>query len=119
MDLTIKTINKMKNFQLKKDSAWVEVLNNEVTEEQKAILVSDISQDGKTALLEELYAKKEVLVEEDKAAELDLFYDTIKPSLKESEVYELIALDLVETNEKTYFGILNCRVNAEHIQIRF
>jgi len=109
----------MKNFQLKKDGVWVELLNIEMTEEQKNILVSDIDEEAKRILLEEIYSEKEVLVAEDKAAELDLFYDTIKPSLKESEVYELIALDLVETNEKTYFGILNCRVNDKHIQIRF
>lgn len=109
----------MKNFQLKKDSTWVEVLIKEVTEEQKAILSSDISLDAKAALLEEIFANKEVSVKKAKKTELDLFYDTIKPILSESDVYELIALDLVELDESKYLGILNCRVNGEHKQIRF
>lgn len=41
-------------------------------------------------------------------------YNLVKPTLKDTDVYQLISIDMVDNK-----GILNCRVNGEHKQIRF
>jgi hypothetical protein len=49
---------------------------------------------------------------------LDALYDSIKPEISEEKVYSLISLD-VEDYGDGYTGILNCRVDEEHVQVRF
>lgn len=109
----------MKNYKSITEGTWVEVLKVELTEEQKALMVSTNEEDkeAKLTLLEEIKAQREVKVSKGKAAELISFYNTIKPVLKETDVYQLISADLSEATP--FAGILNCRVNGEHIQIRF
>lgn len=46
------------------------------------------------------------------------FYNTIKPELREGDSYEFISLDLID-DDGYFSGILNCRINGEHIQVRF
>jgi hypothetical protein len=47
------------------------------------------------------------------AKELEALYDLHRPDVSE-EAYELIAMNVEDGS-----GILNCRVNGEHVQIRF
>ena len=109
----------MKTYKSTIEGTWVEILKVELTAEQKALMASTNEEDkeAKVALAHSLKAQREGVVPEDKAAELVAFYNTIKPVLKETDVYQLISADLSEAD--TFIGILNCRVNGEHIQIRF
>lgn len=52
------------------------------------------------------------------ATEAQTVYEFHKPVLKETDTYQLIAVDLrIEGLNKN--GIINCRINGEHKQIRF
>jgi hypothetical protein len=51
----------------------------------------------------------------DNEAELEALYDLHRPDTTDGDDYQLIAMDVIE--DRT--GILNCRVNGEHVQIRF
>jgi hypothetical protein len=109
----------MKTYKSNIEGAWVEILKVELTAEQKSVLMSNNENDkeAKNNLLLSIQNQREVAVSENKLQELVNFYNTIKPALKETDVYQLISADLSEAN--TFEGILNCRVNGEHIQIRF
>ena len=107
----------MKNYQSEIEGVWVEILNVELTEEQDAILASD-DEEAIVELVNWITSEREGPVSEAKSLELSSFYEGIKPELKEDDVYQLISIDLSEENNK-FIGILNCRVNEEHIQIRF
>jgi hypothetical protein len=109
----------MKNYKSITEGTWVEILKVELTEEQKALMMSTNEEDkeAQLTLAKNIKAQREAAVSEEKAEELISFYNTIKPVLKETDVYQLISADLSEATPFT--GILNCRVNGEHIQIRF
>jgi hypothetical protein len=109
----------MKTYQSTTEETWVELLQVTLTEEQKALLTSTNEEDNeaKLALVNTLKAQREAAVDANKAQELISFYNTVKPELEETDVYQLISVDLTEANPFT--GILNCRVNGEHKQIRF
>jgi|LauGreDrversion4_2_1035121.scaffolds.fasta_scaffold1111585_2 hypothetical protein len=111
--------NKEAVFTVKVNTRRSFVLKVELTEEQKALIVSTNEEDkeAKVALAQSLKSQREGVVPENKTAELVAFYNTIKPVLKETDDYQLISADLYEAN--TFQGILNCRVNQEHIQVRF
>ena len=106
----------MKTYQSTKEGTWVELIQVSLTEEQKALMGSTNKED-KLALAQAIKSQREVAVDKDKTNELISFYNTVKPVLKETDIYELISADLYEENAFT--GILNCRVNGEHNQIRF
>jgi hypothetical protein len=109
----------MKTYKSTIEGTWVEILKVELTEEQKAFMASTNEEDkeAKLTLAQSIKAQREGTVSEDKAAELVAFYNTIKPVLKEEDVYQIISADLFEATP--FAGILNCRVNGEHLQIRF
>ena len=109
----------MKNYKSITEETWVEVLKVELTEEQKALMDSTNEEDreAKIALAQSIKDQREAQLPEDKVAELVSFYNTIKPVLKEADVYQLISADISESD--AFKGILNYRVNGEHIQIRF
>jgi hypothetical protein len=107
----------MKNLQSTIEGSWIELKEVTLTEEQLAILASD-NEEAKAVLIAEIKAEREV-----EAAQKDVIialakYNEVKPILKEGDTYELIAMDITIKNEFA-FGILNCRVNGEHKQIRF
>ena len=107
----------MKNLQSTSEGTWVELKPVTLTEEE-IVLLTSIDSQAKTDLMVEIKSKQEVpAIKLDKDLAVSK-YNEIKPTLKEVDIYELIAMDVV-MNEKTLLGILNCRVNGEHIQIRF
>jgi hypothetical protein len=55
---------------------------------------------------------------EDKIDELKEEMEELRDELKEKDTYQLISINLTEKEDK-FTGILNCRVNGEHKQIRF
>lgn len=111
----------MANYQSTTEGSWIQLLKVELTDEQKALLIStdEADVDAQKELREQIKAKKEGEVAEAKATELTTFYQSIKPELKEKDTYQLISADVSEKQEGVFAGILNCRVNGGHKQIRF
>lgn len=110
----------MKNLQSTIEGAWIEIKPVTLTEKQKTLMMSqeDIDMDAKKVLIAEIKSQREVAP---KKVDKDLAiskYNEVKPTLKETDTYELITMDIV-INETLTSGILNCRVNGEHKQIRF
>lgn len=79
---------------------------------------TELGDKDRKALMESIKEQSKVELDADKIADLEAFYEGKKPELKDGDDYQLIAIDLREAGD-TYSGILNCRVNGEHIQIRF
>lgn len=96
----------MKNYTFK-NNAWKEIVP--FTEEEKVILKGD-DMVAKLAVIDGRYHD----VDPEVAQSLQGIYDANKPVLKEGDVYQLIAADINDDGN----GIINCRVNGEHIQIR-
>jgi thiamine biosynthesis lipoprotein ApbE len=91
----------------------------ELTTEQKALLISQKEEDkvSKLELQNTIKAQRESAISKKESAIFDALYNKVKPTLNDGDVYQLIAIN-IHYAEKT-FGILNCRVNGEHKQIRF
>ena len=106
----------MKNYQSITEGTWVEILKVELTEEQKTILLSS---NDKKDLLSLIKSKREGKVSIEKKNSLSAFYDSVKPELKEEDIYKLISIDVSDKEDGIFKGVLNCRINEEHIQIRF
>lgn len=111
----------MRTFELRDTLIWKEIVSVELTQEQKDLLKSKDSEDlqAKILLMKDLDALRKVNVVEEKEIELNNFYNSIKPELKENDVYQILAMDVVEKGQGVFTGILNCRINGEHKQIRF
>lgn len=107
----------MKNYNSTTEGAWIERVQVQLSDSEKTLLRStdESEQEARKELMAKIksYSKKEVSSQ--KAAELTKLYNSVKPQLKEGDVYQLIAIDVTENNS----GILNCRVNDEHVQVRF
>jgi len=95
----------MKSFTFK--DTWKEIVP--FTEEEKIILKGD-SKEAKKAIIDGRYRDVDPAV----AQSLQVIYDANKPILKDGDVYQLIGADINEDGN----GIINCRVNGEHQQIR-
>ncbi len=110
----------MKNFQSTTEGTWIELLPVQLTEEQKTLMMSTKEEDreAKKSLMETIKEQREGSVTTKKKNELNSFYESIKPEIGEDDVYQLISVDVSEI-ESNFNGILNCRVNGKHKQIRF
>lgn len=110
----------MTNFQSTTEGTWVELKPVHLTEEQQTLLMStdEADREAQASLREWMKSEREGEVGEQKASELTTFYESVKPELKEKDNYQLISMDISEKNGE-FLGILNCRVNGEHKQIRF
>jgi hypothetical protein len=112
----------MKNYQSTQEGSWIELLKVELTEEEKAVMSSTSMEaadaEARRTLMAEIKAKREGSVASAKVAELQAFYESKKPEVPEGQTYQLIAMDISE-GDSGFTGILNCRVNGEHVQVRF
>jgi hypothetical protein len=52
------------------------------------------------------------------STDLKDFYNKMVPVLNNTDVYELICVDLSQKDDGDFTGILNCRVNGVQKQIR-
>ena len=106
----------MKNLQSLIEGAWIELKQIQLTVEQKTLILSQEESDNeaKAILIEEIKTLREVEAQEEDALIAQAKYYEIKPTLKQTDVYQLISFDTTDNR-----GILNCRVNGEHKQIRF
>jgi transcriptional regulator with GAF, ATPase, and Fis domain len=109
----------MEIFQSVEEGKWFKINKVELTESEQTLLKSTNENDAiaKTELLETIKSKRFTSLTATKSKPFIGIYDRVKPTLKESDVYELIAID-ISVGQKTS-GILNCRINGEHKQIRF
>jgi hypothetical protein len=110
----------MKNLQSIEEGTWVELLPVELTEAQLELLKStkETDAEAKSELIAEIKESKEGAVSSELTEKLNTLYTFLKPELKEEDVYQLISADFSEKENK-FTGIINCRVNGEHKQVRF
>lgn len=110
----------MKNLQSIEEGTWVELKLVQLTEEQTTLLMSkeESDKEAKETLIQEIKAERNqpALKSDVKIAQAK--YEEIKPTLEEGQTYQLIAVD-ASISEGKISGILNCRVNGEHKQVRF
>jgi hypothetical protein len=111
----------MKHYQSKTEDNWIELKPVSISDEQKNLLLSDKEEDAenKKALIDAIKLQKEGKVANTKVSKLKALYNGVKPSVKENQSYELIAVDVVEKTLNSYTGILNFRIDGKHQQIRF
>jgi hypothetical protein len=109
----------MKNIVSNIEGTWKEIKKVELTTEQKELLKSQKEEDkaSKLVLQNTIKEQKEISVSPENIVIFDAIYNKHKPTLKEDDVYKFIAIN-ISYGEKTH-GILNCRINGEHKQIRF
>ena len=110
----------MKNLQSTTEGTWIQLNQVELTEEQKTLLMSINEKDttAKTELLDEIRSLREGVAQQADVVLAQAKYEEVKSVLEGTGTYQLIAFD-VTIDEGTLSGILNCRVNKEHKQIRF
>ena len=111
----------MKNYQSTIEGTWVQLLPIELTEAQLELLKSTKETDveAKSDLIKEIKESREGAVSFELSEKLNTVYTSLKPELKEKEVYQLISADFSEKSENIFTGIINYRINTEHKQIRF
>jgi hypothetical protein len=111
----------MKQFQSTIEGVWLEQVAIQLTEAEKQLMVSQKEDDAvkKEALLKRLKEEREQPTTLEKSDALTAFYNGIKPTFKETDLYELIACNFSEDDTMMFSGILNYRLNTEHKQVRF
>ena len=74
----------------------------------------DLPPEERKAAFDAIREQTTVAVDKKAEKELEALYDLHRPEVPEGVTYQLIAMDVVNGS-----GILNCRVNGEHVQVRF
>lgn len=109
----------MKNIQSIIEGTWYELVNVELTEAEKTLLASKDPSDlqAQQSLKQDISnrSKKSLSASETQTAQS--IYDQHKPALETEDTYQLISVDMVLGEDNN--GIINCRINGEHKQIRF
>jgi hypothetical protein len=102
------------------EGQWAQRVKVELTEAQKTLIAStsDSDKEAKRALMTEIKTQSQKPAETADAAKAQAKYVEVKPTLTETDTYQLIAMDVTIADD-TVRGILNCRVNSDHKQIRF
>ena len=108
----------MNNLFSTQEGIWLKRVSITLTEEQRTLLQStdEADAEARTALITQMQATTPA--EEGYAEIAQAVYLSNKPILKPTDVYQLIQAD-ASVNGANAQGIINCRVNGEHIQIRF
>ena len=79
----------------------------------------DLTWEERAALVQSIRDAAAVTPDHADIAELDALHDSIRPDVPEDGTYQVIALDAHRNGDGEWSGILNCRVNGEHVQVRF
>jgi hypothetical protein len=110
----------MKNLQSTIEGTWVELLPVELTENERTLLMSknESDREAQATLIARIKSEREQPALQSDAGVAQAKYLQVKPTLEEGQTYQLIAMD-ASISEGNISGILNCRVNVEHKQIRF
>ncbi len=109
----------MKQLQSTTEGVWVELKKVELTQEERELQMSreESDKEARKALMERIKSEREVEALPEDINEAQVKYDAIKPALKAGDTYQLIACDLT-IKGASVTGILNCRVNGKHLQVR-
>jgi hypothetical protein len=107
----------MKNFKSTKIGTWVEMLDVELSEEQKAILIS-FDRKAVAKVISEIEDKRAKSVTAKNSSDLKDFYNKMVPVLNSGDVYEFICVELTKKENGDLTGILNCRINGVQAQVR-
>ena len=110
----------MKVIQSTVETIWKEIVKVELTSEDKILMLSTNKEDevAKKALIDRVKSERELELDVETSATAQAIYESKKPTLKENDTYQLIAVDM-QLEGEVGKGIINCRVNEEHRQIRF
>jgi hypothetical protein len=110
----------MKNLQSIEEGTWNEVFFVALTAAEEFLLDSndEMDIDAKKDLLARISTDKLKPASAEDAKLAQDFYATIKPKLKEGDEYKFLAMSMFIDGDNK-MGILNCRVNEDHKQIRF
>lgn len=110
----------MKTVQSTVETVWKEIVKVELTEAERVLMRSTSEEDkvAKKALMDRVKSEREVALDIDSTTAAQAIYEAKKPTLKEGDEYQLIAVDM-QLEGTIGKGIINCRVNGEHIQVRF
>jgi len=110
----------MKHIQSTLEGSWIELLPVSLTEEQETLIRSTHAADkeAQAQLILSINSQREAELSSEEIEIAQNQYLLNKPELKEGDVYQLIAVDIT-LNEMMVSGIINCRINGEHKQIRF
>jgi hypothetical protein len=102
------------------EGVWFDPIHLPLSEEDTRLInsTSDVDVDAKAILFAATKVAKENPATTEDATISQTVYEFHKPVLKETDTYELI--EVVTRIEGTNMnGIINCRINNEHTQIRF
>jgi hypothetical protein len=112
-------ILKMKNIVSNIEGNWKELKKVDLTTEQKELLYSQKEEDKelKLELVNSIKLQREVTLTSEESVIYQDIYERVKPVLKVGDTYQLIGINIYIDSKTS--GILNCRVNSEHKQIRF
>ena len=110
----------MKILQSTTENVWVEIKKIELTLEEKELQrsTSENDKEAKRILITRIKNEREAIAEEDDIILAQNAYDSIKPELEENQTYRLISSHFVINNNNVTSGIINCRINDNHIQRR-
>jgi hypothetical protein len=107
----------MKHIETTDGITWKQINNISITKEQSDIL-KDAESEAASALRAELNANRYTVLSAEESVVAKAKYDELKPEVKETDQYHLIAVNMMLDGDATS-GIINCRVNGDHKQIRF
>ena len=110
----------MKTIQSVTETVWKEIVKVELTAEEKTLMLSTNEEDkvAKKELMDRVKSERELNLDVETSDIAQAIYEANKPTLKETDTYQLIAVDM-QLEGEVGTGIINCRVNEEHKQIRF
>jgi hypothetical protein len=109
----------MKHIETTDGITWKQINNISITKEQNDIL-KDAESEAASALRAELNANRYTVLSAEESVVAKAKYDELKPEVKETDQYQLIAVNMMlDDDGVATSGIINCRVNGDHKQIRF
>lgn len=109
----------MKNIQSTIEGTWYELVNVTLTQSEQTLLASTDPNDlqAQQTLRQDLISRSRQSLTSSEVQTAQSIYDQHKPALEEEDTYQLISADMVLGGDNN--GIINCRINGEHKQIRF
>jgi hypothetical protein len=111
----------MKTLNSTTEGSWIEIKQVELTQEDKNLLesTSETNLEAKKVLIDKIKTERESVALEADITLAQTVYESKKPTLKSTDTYQLISADFIINDDNIINnGIINCRVNEEHVQIR-
>jgi hypothetical protein len=102
------------------EGVWFDPIHIELTTEERELTqsVNVADEEAKAAIFAIIKANQENPAATADATEAQAVYEFHKPVLEEINTYEFISVNLcIDGTRKN--GIINCRINGDHKQIRF